>query len=653
MALEQGKQIRNGRELKRYGTGDSVKQYGNGVSVKRYGTGDSVKQYGNGESVKRYGSGESVKQYGNGVSVKRYGTGDSVKQYGNGESAKRYGTGDRGKQYGNGESAKRYGIGDRGKQYGNGESVKRYGTGDSVKQYGNGVSVKRYGTGDSVKQYGNGESVKLYGNGDRGEQYGTGESVKRYGTGDRVKKYGTGESAKRYDTGDSVKRYDHGGSVKQYGNGESVKPYGTRNSVKRNGTGDSVKKYGNVESVKQSGNVGNITKYSKLGSEKDHDDSVQVHGNGNRASQDIGSIHGLQLAKAVRHECSLQHTQQQIKTMMHFIPGKEILYCPVEKIATTFWRRILYTFSIKDSRYKLPFEIPEDTAQVEIKKRFSKTIAPHLPVSSFTFLFVRNPFSRILSAFIDKIVAPNPYYWLHFGEAAIQLYRKSVNGSSFKGHSITFAEFVRFVTDVESSPKVYSDPHIKSIDNSCHPCGHNYSFIGRMETFKEDALYVLQKLDTQQHIVKSIEDQWEELSIEAAIKFNIDYCFISKQNILKYISWEKALQRLWLHLQMRGVIAKNQILNITKETVEKLTVTDFVELAKKANKASSESELTRQKLAVKREAYAGVGLSNLKKFTKLFRNDFNLFGYSDSPSYIFQSADSPITPQFFNYSHLN
>jgi hypothetical protein len=174
-----------------------------------------------------------------------------------------------------------------------------------------------------------------------------------------------------------------------------------------------------------------------------------------------------------------------------------------------------------------------------------------------------------------------------------------------------------------------------------------------METFKDDALYILKTLNAKQDIVKSIEKQWEELSIEAAIKFNIEYCFETKKEIMNYITWEKALQRLWLHLQMRGLISKDKILPHPVKHINILTAREFVDLAVEANKASSKEELKLQKLAVQREAFASVDISILEKFVSVFRKDFQLFGYDPHPSIIFQRENSKIKPQFFNYTHLN
>ena len=363
----------------------------------------------------------------------------------------------------------------------------------------------------------------------------------------------------------------------------------------------------------------------------------------------------LPLNESVRLACSSlgkQSRQARVLSTLQFIPGKKILYCPVEKIGTTFWRRVFYMFSYNHAQDKLPFDIPEETAQEEVKARFSKSYSTSFPADYFSFMFVRNPFSRLLSAFVDKIVAPNPFYWKNFGALAVNKYRQNVNKSAVRGHDITFSEFVRLATDMEST-NMYKDPHLKSIGMSCHPCHHNYSYIGRMENFKEDALYVLRKMEAKPDTINTLENQWDTLTTKASLEVNIDYWFGSKVSITKYISWEKALHRFWLYMQMRGLIEKRLPLNVTKENLDRISAKDFEQLVKKANIASNKAELSKQKRDVKLEAFASVEPSLLKKFAQVFRKDFELYGYDASPSYIFDRGNTKIEIDFLQYSHLN
>ncbi|XP_053372725.1 carbohydrate sulfotransferase 11-like [Mercenaria mercenaria] len=346
---------------------------------------------------------------------------------------------------------------------------------------------------------------------------------------------------------------------------------------------------------------------------------------------------------------------------IHAIPGKRLLYCPMEKIGTTFWRRVLYMLAVNQpAKYKQPYDVPINIALGQAK-RFTHPISSSksgnlLTKSSFSFLFVRNPYSRLLSAFIDKLVPPNPTFWKAFGVKAISQFRPKQGRQSTHvatgGHDVTFAEFLKYVVNAEKVGRGI-DAHIISINKGCKPCVYDYKYVGRMESFKDDALFIMRKLEMNS-TVDAMERSFNDFTVDDAITDSIRSPFSWKPAILKYISWEKALQRIWLKLQMRGIIESRIELNIAKEDVNKINVNQFIEMARKAHRDSDQTELKKQKDLVKKEAFATVPLRDLNAFRDTFKPDFSLFGYDSSPSYIFDRGEEPQSPtRFFNYSHLN
>ncbi|XP_060593045.1 carbohydrate sulfotransferase 10-like [Ruditapes philippinarum] len=375
---------------------------------------------------------------------------------------------------------------------------------------------------------------------------------------------------------------------------------------------------------------------------------------------------GFELAASAHNVCVANKISSSgaMKTI-HAIPGKRLLYCPMEKIGTTFWRRVFHMLVASDrAKYKQPYDVPIHIALGQAK-RFTQTISSAksgnlLTQSAFSFLFVRNPYSRLLSAFIDKLVPPNPTFWKGFGLRAIAQYRpkdakvpNAGKSSTHGGHDVTFAEFVKFVVNAEKTGKGI-DPHIVSINKGCKPCTYNYKFIGRMESFKDDAFFIMQKLDMNRTIT-IMETSFSDYTLDDAITDSIRSPFQWKKEIVKYISWEKALHRIWLKLQMRGIVQTNINLNIAKGHFDSVNVNQFIEMARKAHRESDPVELKKQKDMVKKEAFATVPLSDIKAFSQAFKPDFDLFGYDPMPAYIFnRSSSEPQEPtRFFNYTHLN
>lgn len=343
----------------------------------------------------------------------------------------------------------------------------------------------------------------------------------------------------------------------------------------------------------------------------------------------------------------------------------------MEKIGTTFWRRAFHMLVAKEAtKYKQPYDVPIKTALSQARS-YTRSITSAksgnlLTENSFSFLFVRNPYSRLLSAFIDKLVPPNPTFWGLLGVKAKAMFRpgfkanlvggrgpKAVQISNRQsGHDVTFAEFVKFATSVEKSSRGI-DSHIKSISKGCRPCAHPYKYIGRMETFRNDSLFIMKKLGMNIS-ADNFENRFSDLSLDDAITDSIRSPFEWKKDIVKYITWDKALQRIWLKLQMRGMIEWKIKLVLSTETINTISENDFIDMARKSHKDSDLGELKRQKDAVKREAFASVALNDLNSFKETFKEDFALFGYDPEPAYIFQRSPEPVIPSiYFNYSHLN
>ena len=120
----------------------------------------------------------------------------------------------------------------------------------------------------------------------------------------------------------------------------------------------------------------------------------------------------------------------------------------------------------------------------------------------FKFLFVREPMDRLLSAYRDKLESTyagiyNPYKeWnLHkYGTVILQRYRKNVAPRILRtGRTSTFSEFLRFLKD-EMNYNKGIDNHWKLYEKILNPCGMDFDFVGKKETWDEDLETILPKL---------------------------------------------------------------------------------------------------------------------------------------------------------------
>ncbi|XP_052083511.1 carbohydrate sulfotransferase 9-like [Mytilus californianus] len=158
----------------------------------------------------------------------------------------------------------------------------------------------------------------------------------------------------------------------------------------------------------------------------------------------------------------------------------QLAYCRVYKGGSTFWRRLLHCLD-KDLKVS-PFSIkPQDE-----KGKYRRTCAMNsmnwtynmLRVTK-SFMFARNPYSRILSAYIDKLYSPNPYFWKTLGVVVM----KTIRNKTSCGSDVTFRSLVEYIIQ---TPIENLDDHFIPISSICRPCNVQYHYIGKMETLPED-----------------------------------------------------------------------------------------------------------------------------------------------------------------------
>lgn len=164
------------------------------------------------------------------------------------------------------------------------------------------------------------------------------------------------------------------------------------------------------------------------------------------------------------------------------------LYCYVPKVACTNWKRVFMVLTQQSNATNL-ITIPASLAHAD-----NTTLKlSQLPVKEAirclqtytTFLMVRHPFERLLSAYRNKFSDLNDYFHSRYGKHIIQKYRKANDSENVGG--VTFREFVKYLID--EGP--YANEHWIPIYALCKPCQVNYTFIGRYETLAEDTRTLL------------------------------------------------------------------------------------------------------------------------------------------------------------------
>nr|KAG5686591.1 hypothetical protein BaRGS_019489 [Batillaria attramentaria] len=261
-------------------------------------------------------------------------------------------------------------------------------------------------------------------------------------------------------------------------------------------------------------------------------------------------------------------------------------------------------------------------------------------------LFVRDPYSRMFSAYVDKVFAPNPYYWKEWGIPSVRKSRRGNRGKSVVcGHDVTFAEVMSYAAKRFTN----SELHFTSAFRRCKPCEFKYDVIGKMETFAEDLRYLSNRLNLSlAGYFKSAEFR-NDINKDA-IEDSIASPFSWMHDIRKCMTKHEAGLRIWRKLQIRGIISRRFPLPFSAQSFENVTQEQFIKTALEAHTNSTDAEeLKTQKRQAFIEAYRTVDRGVLLEMIKAHKEDFKMFGYDAEPPAVFGPENGDHTTGAFNW----
>ncbi|KAM9310889.1 carbohydrate sulfotransferase 11 isoform 1-T1 [Gastrophryne carolinensis] len=174
----------------------------------------------------------------------------------------------------------------------------------------------------------------------------------------------------------------------------------------------------------------------------------------------------------------------------------EMIYCYVPKVACTNWKRVMMVLTGK-GKYSDPMEIPANVAHVSSNlktlNQYSIPEINHRLKNFMKFLFVREPFERLVSAYRNKFTQKyNTSFHKRYGTKIIRRQRKNATQEALlNGSDVKFEEFVAYLIDPHTQKEEPFNEHWQTVFSLCHPCHIHYDLIGKYETLEEDSNYVL------------------------------------------------------------------------------------------------------------------------------------------------------------------
>ncbi|XP_068686815.1 carbohydrate sulfotransferase 11-like isoform X2 [Montipora foliosa] len=163
--------------------------------------------------------------------------------------------------------------------------------------------------------------------------------------------------------------------------------------------------------------------------------------------------------------------------------SKKVIYCFVPKVASSQWKKELCLLN-EDNQ-----TCSKGLHEADFKRlnHYHPEEALNMLNNYFTFMFTREPFERLLSAYKNKFLKENKIFRRAIGRNIIKLTRPNATKYALEtGSGVTFPEFTKYVVKTQ-----HLDEHWSPIDQLCHPCAINYDFIGHYESLSQDASYLV------------------------------------------------------------------------------------------------------------------------------------------------------------------
>ncbi|XP_077978808.1 carbohydrate sulfotransferase 9-like [Glandiceps talaboti] len=187
---------------------------------------------------------------------------------------------------------------------------------------------------------------------------------------------------------------------------------------------------------------------------------------------------------------------REVPVRMYVDDKYKILYCPIHKVATANWRRVLMV---------LAGDV-ENVTQVG-KEHYNTYYAKHRQLHSYPreqqifrlanytkFMIVRHPLERLISAYRDKFEfgrEHGEWYYLKDIASNILYWNKPESLNTQKIHNVTFRDLVKFII---THPNNVLDMHWERYHKLCRPCEIKYDIIGKYETLERDSNHILEKV---------------------------------------------------------------------------------------------------------------------------------------------------------------
>ena len=306
-------------------------------------------------------------------------------------------------------------------------------------------------------------------------------------------------------------------------------------------------------------------------------------------------------------------------------------YCRMPKAGSTFWVQVFMILK----------KGPSEASSLFGKFRHFLKIADDAPENldltmkqrqQSRFIFVaRDPYSRLFSAFVDRVFLPTQYNEV---KAIINLMRNNPKNTISCSYDLTFEELLTSIIMYVNSGRPLN-MHWAPMYSLCDPCGVEIVALVKMESFSEDVEFALKEIGAPAETLEAIKDGLHKHRIEWTIPGSVKGIIESSKSPLNCLNPTEVARRMWVSFQIQGYIdEKNKFPFDIIDTVEKAANHSFLtnvilDVIKEYPLSPEERKQQRRRALV--NAYAGIDENIMLQIKNIFNQDFILYDYPLEP----------------------
>ena len=306
-------------------------------------------------------------------------------------------------------------------------------------------------------------------------------------------------------------------------------------------------------------------------------------------------------------------------------------YCTVPKAGCSFWTQVFAILRKGTEQSGKVFGMTRKNIHRKLNNGNRLNFGSETRLNSQSVLVSRDPFSRLFSAFIDKMFLPLFY------RAAIQIVKRQRNleyNTPTCANDITFQEFLNDLIKNAYQGRTL-DRHWAPIISLCKPCEVNALSLVKQESFSTDVEYTLKEIGISDEAYAVIHDALHDHRIEFTIPGIVQTVLTLSYSSRRCMTRIDVARRIWKSFQIQGYLKDNipfprSFLNTETKAKSAKYLSDVILRTIRDNPLTSD-ESKRQRRHALEMAYKRISERTIGYIQEIYKQDFVLFDYPLEP----------------------